>query len=61
MVPIAEKMILKMRDCRCVDEGRIADDVVNVVNVRPVLVDAAFDRVVEDSRMGGEHKLGVGA
>lgn len=60
MVPVAEKMTLKMRDCRCVDEGGIADDVVNV-NVRPVLVDAAFDKDVGDFRMGGEHKLGVGA
>jgi hypothetical protein len=47
----AVKMILKMR------EG-IADD---VVNVRRVLVDAgfAFDKIVGDCRMGGEHKLGA--
>jgi len=57
MVPIAVKMTLKMRECRCANEGGIADD---VVNVRPVLVDAAIDKIVGDCRMGGKHKLGVG-
>ena len=40
------------------NERGIADDVVNVC---PVLVDAVFDKIVGDSRMGVEHKLVVGA
>jgi hypothetical protein len=57
MVLIAVKMPLKMRACHCVNEKGIADD---VVNVGPVLVDAAFDKIVGDCQMGGEHKLGEG-
>ena len=57
MVPIAEKMTLKMRDCRCVNEEEVVDDDVVNVNVRPVLVDAAFDKI-EDFQMGGGHTRG---
>lgn len=57
MVLLAVKMTLRMRACRCANEKGIVDD---VVNVSPVLVDAAIDRNVGDSQMGGEHTLGEG-
>ena len=57
MVLLAVKMTLKMGACRCANEKEIVDD---VVNVSRVVVDAAFDRNVGGSPMGGEHKLGEG-